>query len=92
MVVFTQEFTDFLKTQADTYQGAESDGSPAGELNYAEWCDVWAKAQDTFSDVPAGSDVRDQVGCNEVKSTSEPYLENKAAFRLKLRSLHAGLG
>ena len=63
MVLFTKEFTDFLKTQADVYQGAESEGSRLGELNYAEWCDVWGKAQETFSDVPAGTDTRDQVCC-----------------------------
>ncbi len=44
MVEFTDEFKNFLKTEADTCQGEVSDGSICGFLTLGEWYAIWAKA------------------------------------------------
>ena len=52
----SNEFKQFLKTEAETCQGAESDDSLSGFIHLAEWYIIWAKACEQFAITSAQAD------------------------------------
>lgn len=66
MVVFTAEFKEFLRSEAEVSQGEESEGSIAGYLTYGEWQLIWAKTCKQYPDCDCGDDEDDQGYDNKV--------------------------
>ena len=49
-VKFSKKFRNFLKEEANVWQGAASEGSICGFLSYGEWFKIWEKACKQFPD------------------------------------------